>query len=122
MTMYGREYDGSDHGNWDGTDTSCDLCDFGGSFWYESRYLCADHLEELFLDELKTIIFNWLDMKGLKMQGEKQIAFENCQIDPIRNPKHDEFVGFIVSFDDFDDLDIPAYWLEAQKRKMEVVK
>jgi hypothetical protein len=115
MTRYGSEYDGSDHGQWDGTNEACSFCDDSDCVEYNGDWMCLSCLENMFYNEIEEIAEGYLSEKNGCVE-----AIENAmgwmQVELIESPKHCDFIGFKLVFQD-DERETLVRELESYKNK-----
>ena len=98
MTMYGSEYDYSDEGTWDETDSSCVKCCDPDSYYYSGEYLCEDCLVAKFRPEIDAIARGFLVQNSVA----PELIAENMadlQVGLINSPKNRDFCGVYLIFD-----------------------
>jgi hypothetical protein len=111
MTMYGSEYDGSDHG--DAEDAPrCEECQYFEAFYHNGDYLCEDHWYDRFEKAICIIANRWIT-KGAWDEVWRVDELESMQVDIIRNPKHQDLIGWNLSFENCEDLEAPLYYVES---------
>jgi len=109
--MYNDEYDYSDEGTWDETDSSCVNCCDPDAYYYNGQNWCLDCVEKLFWHETNLIAREYLMFK-YKWRSAVNEMMDWMQVELIDNPKTVDFVGFKVSFLD-DEREISVAELEA---------
>ena len=103
MTMYGSEYDGSDHG--EAKESRCYCCDAWEAFYDDGDYLCEDCLEEKYFHDIEAVAVPYIRSKG--MRGDFAHAeYELMQVTLVKSAKNQDFIGFNLSFDNIEDVEV----------------
>ena len=115
MTMYGSEYDWSEHWQWDGTSEACSFCDDGDCVEYMGNWMCLSCLERMFYNEIEEIAWGYLSEKNGSVEACED-AMGWMQVELIESPKHCDFIGFNLVFKD-DERETLVKELEWHKNK-----
>ena len=98
MTEYNENYDYSDEGTWDETDSSCVNCCDPEAYYYSGEYLCSDCLITRFRAEIDLIALDFMVQGGVAPDLIKE-NMRDLQVELLTSPKNRDFIGVYLIFD-----------------------